>query len=615
MREVDLDEGASVAGGDGGAGDRGDGAALSRVVRRSLAGDPVGPVLDRFGEALDARRAGHRFVVVGTAPGARIHGRRIDLPRRVGTLLDRVVTGAESGRPVRHGAVVRVAGTTPSWEGVRAELVAVGLGLPVLVGLAAGRPLGFVAVFPELVTAAAPPEAPAGTDPAVVDDLDLTAWVDAAALVLAREHDRSSDRSLRSEELTGLPTSRLVAFLLRERLHRRQGRTLAVIHVGLDRLDRLDAAVGGIDADDLLRVAAARVRAAVRPEDLVGHARGDDLVVIGDGLDADGAGEVAERIRATLTEPLETDGERGVAVTPGVGFVVAGPDDTVDRVLHKAATAAREAAAAGGSAAVRYRPGSLEAARERVDIENDLRRALVDRGLTLAYQPQVSLVDGTVLGVEALVRWERAGQGPIAPETFIPVAEDTGLVVDLGMWAIDRALADLAAGLPVAASVNLSTRQLDEPSLLDDITAALTRHEVEPSRLRLEVTESSLARDPDRGEALLRRLHDLGVRVVIDDFGTGYAGLENLRRTEVADSVKIDRAFVTGVVDDPRDRAIVAAAVSLGRALGVTVVAEGVETEAQARVLAGLDCDAAQGFWFGPPAPLADLDLAPRPLP
>lgn len=593
----------------------GDLRALGEIVRRALAGDPLGTVLDALEEALGRRRPGHRFAVVGSVPGARVHGRHIDLPRRVRTVLDRVMVGLDPGRPARHGDQTRVDGADPIWGPVASDLAAVGLALPLLIGLGVDDGiLGLIVAFTETAVGGSDDESvePVDGRTATVDDLALGPWADITALVLARERDRTRRHATAREEVTGLPSHRLMVVLLREALHRRPGPRVAVIHVGLERIDRLRDAVGGAEADELLRVAARRVRDAVRPEDVLGHTRGGDLVVIVDGLDGEGAGEVAERIRVTLKEPLVTDDRREVAVTPGVGVVVAGPDDTVESLLHKAGIAAREAATTGGTEAVQYRKGTYEAAQERIDIEHDLRRALADGGLSLVYQPQVSLVDGSVLGAEALIRWVRPGQGPVDPETFIPVAEETGLVVELGAWAIDRVLADLADGLPVVASVNLSTRQLDEPSLLDDITAALDRHGVDPVRLRLEVTESTLARDPVRGEARLRSLRDLGVRVSIDDFGTGYAGLENLRRTAVADSLKVDRAFVAGVAEDPRDRAIVAAAVMLGRAIGASVVAEGVETEDQAWVVASLGCDLAQGYWFGPPVPVEELDVGPR---
>ena len=345
----------------------------------------------------------------------------------------------------------------------------------------------------------------------------------------------------------------------------------------------------------------------VRPGDVVGHLRASTFAVICEAVGPDEAAEVGERVRQALAGAVGT-GPAGVAVHPGVGVVVAGALDTVTSVINKAAIAGREAVRRGGAEVVRYRPGTYEAAVARVDIERDLRRALDNQGLHLVYQPQVSLTDGSLVGAEALVRWDDDARGAVSPDEFIPVAEDSGLVVDLGTWAVDTALQAIAEELPdVVVSVNVSARQLDRPGIVEATAASLRRHGVDPRWLRLEVTESALVRDADHSASLLRALHALGLRVSIDDFGTGYATLEHLRRVDVADSLKIDRSFVAGIVDDARDRAIVGAAVTLGRSLGFTVVAEGVEDTAQAELLADMGCDAGQGYLFGEPVSAAQL--------
>ncbi len=572
-----------------------------------LDGVAIPDVMDRIGAAGSAA-TGHTVVVAGHSGAGRVYGRDIALPRRVVLALDRVATAGPGPDP-RRGEALWADGARTPWRDVADDLRAAGLEPPLLVALAEGTvPLGVLAAFPPPAPADRPHPSPARA----VTDLGLLPWCTVASVALAREADRARlRRSAVEDGVTGLPTRSLVRARLHEALHRadRPHRSVALVEAALDRVDRIEDGVGDDHGDALLRVAAQRMRAVVRPGDVVGHLRANALAVICEGAGPDEAGEIAERVRQVLVEPI-TVGGRDLAPTPGVGVVVANDADTVNSLVHKADIAAREAADRGGSEVVRYRPGAYEEALARVDIEDELRRALADDALHLVYQPQVSLKHGRLVGVEALVRWEHPSRGLIGPDEFIPVAEETGLVVALGSWAVDTAVADIAAGLPVTVSVNVSARQLDEPGFLAEVTASLERHRVDPARLRLEITESALARDPERSAALLQRLRRLGVRVSIDDFGTGYASLEQLRQTEVADSIKIDRTFVAGIIDDPRDRAIVAAAVTLGRSLGFKVVAEGVEEAGQADLLREMGCDVAQGYRFGEPVPREHLDLS-----
>ncbi len=587
--------------------------AFDSVMAATLSGEPAPVVLDALGSEATAVASDVVVVVAGRTGSARVYGRDLDLPRRVVLALDRVATGGAPAPTAADGALWADGGAPP-WDDVGVDLAAAGLGLPLLVPLVEGAvPLGVLAAFPRPASGASAPRWRRSPARDALADLQLGPWSRLAALILAREADRSRLRLSAVEDgVTGLPTRSLLSVRLREALHRVPRRSLALVQVALDRIEVLEDAVGGDHGDDLLRAAAQRARAAVRPGDVVGHLRANALAIICEGVGPDEAGEIGERVRRALTTPVVV-GDHELAVTPGVGVVIATELDTPNSLVHKADIAAREAAGRGGAEVVRYRPGTYEAALARVDVEHDLRRALSEGGLHLVYQPQVSLVDGTVVGVEALVRWEHPSRGPLGPDEFIPVAEETGLVVALGSWAVDTALADMAAGLDTVVSVNLSARQLDDPSLLAHVTDSLARHAVPPERLRLEMTESALARDADRSAALLRTLHELGVRVSIDDFGTGYASLEQLRQVAVADSLKIDRTFVAGIVDDPRDRAIVTAAVTLGRELGFKVVAEGVEDAAQAQILADVGCDAAQGYWYGEPVPVDRLDLSPKP--
>lgn len=585
------------------------GADLDGLLADVLRNEPVAELAARVATSAERHVPGHRVVVAARSGAARVYGREIDLPRRSVLVLDRVATDGGPGPTGDPLAPLLADPRSPPWSPVVDELAAVGLAPPVLLSLVDGSvSVGVLAAFPLLGSAASAPR----TGPVA----DLGRWARVATVALARAADRGRlRRSALEDDVTGLPNRGLMLIRLREALHRRPRVALALIHVALDRLDEIEDSLDGTQGEAVVRVAGQTVRSVVRPADVVGHLRAPAFAVICEGVGPDEAVEIAERVRVALGEPVVVD-EHVIACRPGVGVVAATDVDTVNSLMHKAAIAAREAAGLGGSEVVRYRPGTYEAALARIDIERDLRRAIEGRGLHLAYQPQVALANGSVVGVEALVRWDDPDRGAVSPDEFIPVAEETGLVVALGEWAIDTALADIAVGLgDLVVSVNLSARQLDEPGLAARTAGALVRHGVDASRLCLEITESALVRDVARSSTLLRSLHDLGVRVSIDDFGTGYASLEHLRRIDVADSLKIDRLFVAGIATDPRDRAIVAAAVTLGRSLGFEVVAEGVEDPAQVEILVEMGCDAAQGYWFGEPVSAAQIraSLGPEP--
>jgi EAL domain-containing protein (putative c-di-GMP-specific phosphodiesterase class I) len=254
-----------------------------------------------------------------------------------------------------------------------------------------------------------------------------------------------------------------------------------------------------------------------------------------------------------------------------------------------------------------------ERAMSRLLTEQELRHALADGQLRVHYQKQVDLATGRTVGLEALVRWQHPVRGLVGPADLVPIAEETGLIVPIGAWVLERACED-AAPRPesVSVSVNLSPRQLADPSLVDTVRAALRTTGLPPERLCLEITEGVLLDDSENTTAVLRALHHLGVRLAIDDFGTGYSALSYLKRFPF-DELKIDQSFVAGLGDGAPDDAIVAATITMAHALGMIVNAEGVETEAQLRRLRLLGCDRAQGFFLARPVPLDVLDAADRP--
>jgi EAL domain-containing protein (putative c-di-GMP-specific phosphodiesterase class I) len=275
-------------------------------------------------------------------------------------------------------------------------------------------------------------------------------------------------------------------------------------------------------------------------------------------------------------------------------------------VVRNADIAMYQAKGRGGDELVAFEPEMLHAARERLDLREDLRGALERGEMAVHYQPVVGLGDGSTVAVEALMRWNHPEHGAVSPVRFIPVAEETGLIVPLGAWVLERACRDLPAlqgGVPgVRIGVNVSAVQLREPGFAADVARILRDTGVAPEDVVLELTESVFADDEQVADAL-RALRALGVSLSVDDFGTGYSSLSYLRRLEV-DSIKIDRSFVGGLGEEPRDAALVRSIIELGHALGMTMVAEGVEDSDQERFLRDAGCDLAQGWLFGRPAPL-----------
>ncbi|MEW6582195.1 MAG: bifunctional diguanylate cyclase/phosphodiesterase, partial [Actinomycetota bacterium] len=380
--------------------------------------------------------------------------------------------------------------------------------------------------------------------------------------------------------------------------------------------------------DRVLVQVAARLRSCLRDGDTVARLGGDEFAVV---VEDDHAGEAAEvaarRIAAALAGAACPDQPRGECAAASIGIAVAGPDDGVEDLLRNADLAMYKAKGAGGARYAVYDPAMHTELLERVRLEDHLRGALDGGELLLHYQPVVRLSTGRVTGVEALIRWQHPERGLVPPSRFVPVAEEMGLIADIGAWALREACRDLSgwrATLPQAAelrvAVNLSAAQLRSPRILSEVVGALERHGLPPSALMLEMTESMLIDRSDGNLALLRGLRRLGVHLAIDDFGTGYSSLSYLRRFPV-NVMKIDRSFVEGLAGRPSDAEFVRGIVQLGRSLGLTTVAEGIECDAQLTALRRAGCDLGQGFLFSPPVPadavpalLGARRRAPRPV-
>ncbi|GAC1526729.1 MAG: hypothetical protein NVS3B1_16390 [Marmoricola sp.] len=419
------------------------------------------------------------------------------------------------------------------------------------------------------------------------------------------------------DHLTGLPNRALLIDRLTQAvggLQRHPG-AVAVLFIDVDRFKNINDSLGHEAGDDVLVTLSRRIAGAIRPEDTVARFGGDEFVVLCPALDGLEAGlEIAARLQEAVAQPMVLGGsEIVVTISTGVRTATSGavPPGTL---LRDADAAMYRAKRDGRARTVVFDETMRTEAIGRLDTEMELRRAIAMDQLDVRYQPVVDIATGAITGFEALARWEHSTRGSVPPTEFIPVAEETGLIVPLGEWVLDRACGQLRQWQhqhpeldDLVMSVNLSGVQLRQPDLLDRVTAVLDQTAIDPKNLNLEITESVLMHDPLETLRVLRDLKRLGVQLSIDDFGTGYSSLAYLKRCPV-DALKIDRTFVDGLGTDPDDSAIVTAVLALTSSLGLTSIAEGIETPAQLSALASLGCEKAQGFLLGRPAAAAHFD-------
>ena len=403
------------------------------------------------------------------------------------------------------------------------------------------------------------------------------------------------------DSLTSLPNRALFLDRIEHALSRRTRHpaTVTVFFLDLDDFKTVNDSLGHAAGDQLLIQVADRLRHCLRPADTAARFGGDEFSVLVE--DAGGRpNDLAERILARLREPFTVDGtEVQIGATIGVAASRAGSSTAIE--LLRDADAAMYAAKVDGKGGWRLFEASMhETVRLRLEMKGALERGIEAGEFVLHYQPIVDVASGQIQGMEALVRWTHPERGLVPPVEFIPLAEETGLIVPLGRWVLEEACRagvrlDQDGRVPPYMSVNLSPRQLQQPELVEEVRAALENSGLPAERLILEITESAMMRDTDLMIARLRDLRETGVRIAIDDFGTGYSSLNYLRHLPV-DVVKIDRAFVAGIVSDPAQRAVVATIIDLGHVLGLKPIAEGVETEEQRSVLRKLGCDLGQGY-------------------
>jgi diguanylate cyclase (GGDEF)-like protein len=418
------------------------------------------------------------------------------------------------------------------------------------------------------------------------------------------------------DTLTGLPNRVLLADRLGQALRRtaRTASSVAVLFVDLDRFKFVNDSRGHAVGDELLVAVAERLRGVARSHDTVARFGGDEFVVVCEDDDAAvQASRIAERIAEVLRDPVVTDGQE-VFLGASIGIAVADSGtDSPESLLRDADAAMYRAKERGRNRCEFFDAVMRTEAVAHLETQSALHRAVERDELRLHYQPVIDLASGAVTGVEALVRWARPHHGLVGPGDFIPLAEETGLIVPIGKWVLEEAARQVARwqearpGQPLTVSVNLSAAQLRQPDLIDTLAAVIAAHRIDPGALCLELTESTFMEEAGGHGAALAALKALGVNLAIDDFGTGYSSLTYLKRFPV-NVLKIDRAFVAGLGRDPSDTAIVRSVIDLAHALGLTVVAEGVETADQAAHLRRLGCDLAQGYHFARPLPPGELD-------
>jgi len=410
------------------------------------------------------------------------------------------------------------------------------------------------------------------------------------------------------DALTGLPNRTLILDRVEQMLarSRRSQAPVAALFIDLDNFKAINDTLGHGVGDELLRAVAARLDGVVRAADALGRLGGDEFVVISEDLSiAAGPELIAERLLDALDQPfkLGAGNETRVTVTASIGIAVSEKAEPAD-LLRDADIAMYRAKWDGKNRYVVFETSMQDKVQNHMELEMDLREALENEEFFLAYQPTLNLSNMTPTGVEALIRWEHPVRGIVQPDDFIPLLEETGLIVEVGKWVLDEACAQVAAwrqaSYPIGIAVNVSGRQLDTDQLIGDIEGALSHSGLDPGALTIEITETTLMRNVEATARRLTAVKALGVRIAIDDFGTGYSSLAHLQRFPV-DALKIDRSFILGLQNNQEGETLIHTLVQLGKSLSIETFAEGIEQQQELSLLQDEDCDSGQGFLFARP--------------
>ncbi len=425
-----------------------------------------------------------------------------------------------------------------------------------------------------------------------------------------RAHEHAMRKLAQLDQLTGLPNRVLLLDRLRQAIAvaNRYDRQLALMSLNLDRFKHINNSLGHHVGDNLLRQVALRLQQGVRGSDTVSRLGGDEFVVLLPEIsNARDVAMIAEKLIASISSPYHLDGDE-LVIAPSVGISLFPADGAVPETLLRNADAALfDAKESGGRSYKFFTPEMNSRASERLALESRLRRALEKGEFQLHYQPQIDLATGRIIGCEALIRWVHPELGMVPPLKFIPVAEESKLILPIGEWVLQEACrqnrAWQDAGFdPIVMAVNLSALQFHQKNLQGNISEALAASLLDPHYLELEVTESAIMSDADSVLDTMKHLRDMGLELAIDDFGTGYSSLSYLKRFPVG-KLKIDRSFIRDIHEDPDDAAISTAIISLARSLQLKTVAEGIETGPQLDFLRDHGCDQGQGYLFGKPLP------------
>jgi diguanylate cyclase (GGDEF)-like protein len=434
-------------------------------------------------------------------------------------------------------------------------------------------------------------------------------WRDFSRL-LGRPHSANLHR----DPLTGLPNRALLYDALCQELAecRQNGGRLAVLFLDLDRFKKVNDSYGHEIGDELLVAVAGRLSEVVRNGDLLARVGGDEFVAVcGPVTTVKDAESIADRLALALGAPLFLSGDRPFSATASIGVALADGRSTPEGVLREADAAMYRAKAAGRNGRVTFDPAMRADFQQKLAMEGRLRQALERHEFRLHYQPVIALASEEIVGFEALLRWN-SDVGRVSPVEFVPLLEETGLIVPVGSWVLEEACRqarkwDAYGRRALTMAVNVSAHQLAQSDFVEVVTGVLARTGICPTRLCLEITEATLMDDVVAVWSSLRRLKGLGVKLAIDDFGTGYSSLSYLKSFSL-DVLKVDQSFVRGLRESPEDAAIVQAVITLAQALGLAAVAEGVETPDQLATLKALGCDFAQGYYFTRPEPPEEIE-------